>query len=338
MRLRLLVLQPTRFLGNAVISLQTLAALTRAHDVDLVIDDRYASLIHIALESQCRVVYYPRAKIKSRGVLGQLKTFYRLVRRVRANRYDMIIDLDGTSLTSTIIALIRGRHRIGPGFVKHSRFYDQTVPMDQATQHCFDDFARVAESVNADPIPRQYLMLPELPHQELSPTLTSILNRQKPLACLHPSASKSYKEWPATQFASLSDALHERGYQVIILGAGDGERPTIDAIGEHTQHPFIDTHNQLDIIQLAWLIQQCHLYVGNDSGPMHLAAITGTKVVGLFGPTELIRWRPLSETTTILARQNLCDPKCQPEACLGNYRCMSAITLDDVLAAINNER
>ena len=90
MRLRLLVLQPTRFLGNAVISLQTLAALTRAHDVDLVIDDRHASLIHIALESRCRVLSYPRAKIKSRSVLGQLNTFYRLVRRMRANRYDTV--------------------------------------------------------------------------------------------------------------------------------------------------------------------------------------------------------------------------------------------------------
>ncbi|MEM7363128.1 MAG: glycosyltransferase family 9 protein, partial [Pseudomonadota bacterium] len=233
--MRLLVLQPTRFLGNAVISLKTIAALTRAHDVDLIIDDRHASLIHVALGSRCRVITYPRAKIKSRSVLGQLQTFYRLVRRVRANRYDIIVDLDGTSLSGTIVALTRGRHRIGPGFVKRRRFYHQAVAMDQATQHCFDDFARVAETVNGEPVPRQYLMLPELPHPELPPSLRSINNGQKPLACLHPSASKSYKEWPATQFASLSDALHERGYQVIILGAGEGERQTIDAIGEHTR-------------------------------------------------------------------------------------------------------
>ena len=68
--MRLLVLLPTRFLGNFVISLQPIAALVRAHDVDLLIDDRHVSLVRVALGSGFRTITYPRSDLKAQGPMG----------------------------------------------------------------------------------------------------------------------------------------------------------------------------------------------------------------------------------------------------------------------------
>tara|TARA_E500000331_G_scaffold43591_3_gene36157 strand:- start:3898 stop:4914 length:1017 start_codon:yes stop_codon:yes gene_type:complete len=332
--LRLLVLLPTRFLGNFVISLQAIAALVRAHDVDLLIDDRHTSLVRVALGSGFNTIAYPRSELKALGPVGQLRAFTGLVTHLRRERYDAVVDLDGTSLSSNLVALVRARRRTGPDFARHPRFYDERVAMDQATQHCFDDYAKVVEAVTGQQVERQYLKLPDVPAPTMPASIQSIPNEQR-LICLHPSASKSYKEWPASRFAALSEELHARNFHVVLLGAGASERQTISHIREHSNHPLTDTHNQLDISQLTWLIQKSHLYIGNDSGPMHLAASTGTPVIALFGPTELIRWQPLSDTTTVLSHQQLCHRNCQPEACLGSYRCMSAITLEEVLTIVD---
>ena len=302
--------------------------------MDLLIDDRHVSLVRVALGSGFHTITYPRSDLKAQGPMGQLRIFTDLVRQLRRERYDAVVDLDGTSLASNLVALVRATHRIGPGFVKRPRFYDECVDMEQATQHCFDDYAKVVESVTSGPVERQYLRLPDIPPPSLPPSIQSIPDDHR-LVCLHPSASKSYKSWPVSRFAALSKALHERHFHVVLLGAGASERQTIDHIRKHADHPLTDTHDQLDINQLTWLIQRSHLYIGNDSGPMHLAASTGTPVIALFGPTELIRWQPLSDTTTVLSHQQICHRDCQPEACLGSYRCMSAITLEEVLTIVD---
>lgn len=335
--MRLLVLLPTRFLGNFVISLQAIAALIRTHDVDLVIDDRHAPLARLTLGDDFREIRYPRSAIRDQGPLRQLVTFAGVIRNIRTERYDTVVDLDGTSLSSNLVAFSRAGRRLGPGFVKRPRLYDDAIVMDQASQHCFDDFSKVAEALLDTPVPRKYLMLPTLPTPTLTSSLAALVSDQRRLICLHPSASKSYKEWSASMFATLSDTLHERGFHVVFLGAGDTERQKVEQIRAYARHPFTDTVDQLDIIQLAWLIQHSQHYIGNDSGPMHLAATTGTPVVALFGPTELIRWQPLTPTTTVVSHQDICHPDCQPEACQRNYQCMSAITLEEVLAIVDRD-
>jgi heptosyltransferase-3 len=59
------------------------------------------------------------------------------------------------------------------------------------------------------------------------------------------------------------------------------------------------------LTEVAALLARCDLYVGNDSGPSHLAALTGAPTLALFGPTDPRRWRPLGPRVTVLRRQPL---------------------------------
>ncbi|MCB1692448.1 MAG: glycosyltransferase family 9 protein [Pseudomonadales bacterium] len=101
-------------------------------------------------------------------------------------------------------------------------------------------------------------------------------------------------------------------------------------------HPVINACDRLSLTALTGLFQRTHVFIGNDSGPMHLATAAGAPVVALFGPTELTRWQPRASHQVVVKGTDACDPGCRTEACLGNYRCMRSITVDQVETAITS--
>jgi heptosyltransferase-1 len=91
---------------------------------------------------------------------------------------------------------------------------------------------------------------------------------------------------------------------------------------------------QLDLPQMAALLERCTLYVGNDTGPMHLAAAAGTPTVSVFSARDFPeRWRPCGEGHIVLRRDAPCSP-CFKEVCDRDLVCIKAVEESDVLAAV----
>ena len=98
--------------------------------------------------------------------------------------------------------------------------------------------------------------------------------------------------------------------------------------------------------ELAALIQRCHLYIGNDTGPMHIAAAVRTRVIAIFGPTSAIRSGPYGSEHTVIAESiecNPCHPGSNPGGCeRGICRAMVAVSISQVAEAVgrnlSNER
>jgi heptosyltransferase-2 len=81
-------------------------------------------------------------------------------------------------------------------------------------------------------------------------------------------------------------------------------------------------------------MEKCNVVVANDSGPMHLAAASGTKTVGIFGSTNPARTAPLGRNATYITKSLSCAP-CMARVCrLGTYECLKAIKPEDVLKEI----
>ncbi len=128
------------------------------------------------------------------------------------------------------------------------------------------------------------------------------------LVTLHPGASTRLKRWDAERFADLADRLDNRlGVRVVVVG-GKSDSMTVQHMLQVTRTTPIVAVGCLGILQTAAVQERAALHVGNDSGPLHLAAAVGTPTVGLFGPTNVGNFRPIGPGSVALQKPKPCSP------------------------------
>jgi ADP-heptose:LPS heptosyltransferase len=122
-----------------------------------------------------------------------------------------------------------------------------------------------------------------------------------PVIGLGPTANWSEKIWPADRFVALFHKLAERfpGARAAVFGGlGDAERraaqPVLDALP-----CAIDLVGRLALPEVAACLKRCSIFIGNDSGLMHLAAAAGAPTLGLFGPTPAAEYAPSGRCTAV---------------------------------------
>lgn len=142
----------------------------------------------------------------------------------------------------------------------------------------------------------------------------------------------SAKCWPPDRFAELANRLHAEGDVDVILFGTRAEAPVSSAIAAGMHRPPIDLTGKTVINDLPALLSQCHLFIGNDSGAMHVAAAVGLPVVAVFGPTDPFGTAPVTPRCSVVQEKPYCSP-CFLRRCPTDHRCMTRITPDAVEAA-----
>jgi heptosyltransferase-2 len=142
----------------------------------------------------------------------------------------------------------------------------------------------------------------------------------------------SAKCWPPSRFAEVANRLRSESDADVILFGTPGEANVSAAIAAEMRRPPIDLTGKTAIAELPALLSQCHLFIGNDSGAMHVASAVGLPVVAVFGPTDPFGTAPVTPRCTIVQEKPYCSP-CFLRRCPTDHRCMTAITADMVDAA-----
>jgi len=137
------------------------------------------------------------------------------------------------------------------------------------------------------------------------------------------------KRWPSGSFATLSDQLLDEGRQVVMIGSKGEESVTREVTSKMRQQPVVLT-GKTTIDQLTAILGSVDLVVTNDTGPAHIAAALGRPTLVIFGPTNPTTTRPFSAQAEILRHPPDCAP-CMLRDCPIDHRCMTAITVDEVL-------
>ena len=143
----------------------------------------------------------------------------------------------------------------------------------------------------------------------------------------------SAKCWPPQRFAELATRLQSQGDADIILFGTATEAAVSNAIAADMRRRPIDLTGKTLIAELPALLSQCHLFIGNDSGAMHVAAAVGLPVVSVFGPTDPLGTAPVTPRCTIVQEKPYCSP-CFLRRCPTDHRCMTKVTPDMVEAAV----
>lgn len=162
------------------------------------------------------------------------------------------------------------------------------------------------------------------------------VKKDKPLVVVHPGSSNKAKLWPMERYAELVKKIKvETGAAVALIG-GKEERGLVERIIKLSASDALNLAGDLKLGQLAALIKRAGLFIGNDAGPMHMAAALGVRVIAIFGRNipgaGPARWRPWGEGHVVFHQTPGCSP-CGDTACKFDYRCLKNVTADAVYNA-----
>ena len=164
------------------------------------------------------------------------------------------------------------------------------------------------------------------------------IDRHRVLVGVHPGGNWIYKLWGPENFAQIADRLCEKWNAQILLFAGPNERQLQTQVANlmHQQPVCV---KEDDLCQIAGLIAACDFYIGNDTGPMHIAAAVGTPVIAIFGSTNHHRSGPYGEEHIVVQSGvelgcNPCHPGKRPGGCgKGSCAVIEAITVEQAFNA-----
>lgn len=143
----------------------------------------------------------------------------------------------------------------------------------------------------------------------------------------------SAKCWPPERFAQSLDAfVAGRDADVILFGSAS-ESAVSNAIRSAMKAKAIDLVGTTQIAELPALLSRCDIFLGNDSGAMHVAAAAGIPLVAVFGPTDPLGTAPVTLRGVIVQERPYCSP-CFLRRCPTDHRCMTSISPQRVSEAL----
>jgi ADP-heptose:LPS heptosyltransferase len=254
---------------------------------------------------------------------GKVPTAARLFFR----RFDAILNLHGGP-TSLIYACLAWGRRIGVEHYQYSKMYQGLIPSPAPGAHTVKS---TLEIFNWLGVRRE--TPPELRYELHPHDAARVKERMKgrPYVVIHPAALMETKRWEPKRFAEAGREISKLGYTIVVT-CGPGEERVAAEVAKDVPGTTIVLGQKIP--ELAELIREARLYLGNDSGPMHLAAAVGTPAVAIWGSSDSRRWRPWGVAHRVVQNDFECNP-CPGYRCLvaESPLCIESVTVDQVVAA-----
>ncbi len=227
------------------------------------------------------------------------------VRRLREYRADLAIDFQGSFKSGLVMRLSGSTVRVGfaAPFSREFSHVFATVRADlpAGSEHRVLRAIRLAEAAGATPGPAEIDLVLTAAELDVGRQRVSQLAGSQPLVALAPWSSRrqAWKRYPAERWAEVARGVSARGARVAILGGPGEEKETAQLCA--AAGPGVFPSGDLGVRELAAFIAACTLFVGGDTGPMHIAWAVGRPVVAIYGPTDPTLNAPFGVGHTVLA-------------------------------------
>lgn len=291
-----------------------------------VVEGRAAQLLsgHRALDELIEV---PRGWLKSpRAVLD-------LRRKLRRLSFDVAIDLQGLSKSAIAARLSGAPRRVGFDGVdgrEISRWLNNERVAATQT-HVIDRNLELLGRLRISHPPVRFDLTDTPATASAVDKMLQSLRPSGNFAVINPGAGWNSKLWPAPRYGAVARHLgHERGMKSLVVWAGDQERGWAEEIVAGSGGTAV-LAPPTSLPELAALVRRAILFVGSDTGPLHLAAAVGTPCVGMFGPSPGERNGPYGPMHVTLQKVRLNGSSKERRTASGDA--MAAISIDDACAA-----
>lgn len=239
-------------------------------------------------------VWTIRGPSRSRA-LGDLR------RRLRGERFDVVIDLQVYLKASIVTALIDSPRKIGFDR-RRARELNWLVTNERIRphplQHVCEEYLEFADHCQA---PRLYAWPITLSGRDREAQERFCHRRTTPIAALVVGTTRREKEWLPSQWARIANELHfEYGYSVVIVGGRCSSEDTMAGeIVRLATAPVADLRAD-DVGRLVWLLDASSLLIACDTGPYHVGVALGVPSIGLFAATDPGRYGPVGRFRDLL--------------------------------------
>ncbi len=261
-----------------------------------------------------------------------LGNILRFIREVRSTRYDIAIDFQGLLKSGILIGLARAKRKIGFDRTRELSylFLNERLPAYDIEKHALERYLDVARYLGAKDASPTCTLPIEREVSAVRERLKTLNPDGKPLVVMNPVARWETKLWPERSFAELADRIIQDKNAIVIFTGSHDDRPVIDRITSMMSNHAKNLAGETTLKELAAVASLADQFITTDTGPMHLAAAAGAKVLALFGPTAPWRTGPYGKSHTVVRTGIDCSP-CFKRECSQNVKCMSGITVEEVL-------
>jgi predicted lipopolysaccharide heptosyltransferase III len=338
-----------RLIGDVVFTTPAVAAIRRQFP-----DAHISYLVERAAEPVVRHNPHLDEIIVAERPRGWRRLPYdvQLARRLRAARFDLVIDFHGGPRSSLLTRATGAPRRIGYARPGRAWAYTARVPWTRALlppRHSVQNQWDLLTPLGIAPPDRGDTSV-EMGEDAKAAAAVSVRLAQAgvdtgcTLVVLHVSAGNPFRRWPAQHFAEVTAALARAdGSRRIIISSGPSERTAADAIAAAGQKLAGDAASRIircgdfDLSELRAVVARAALYIGGDSGPLHIAATTDVPIVALFGPTlpeRSMPWRGGGARAIGVDGGPLPCRPCHQRRCVpGDFRCLARIAPERVTRA-----
>lgn len=271
----LLIIKPSS-LGDIVHALQvatSLKAQVPGLRISWVVREMFAPIVR-ASEAVDRVYVFERA--------GGAKGFLRLTKEIRKTKFDYVFDMQGLLRTGLMTSRALAGKKVGRSDAREMSgiFYDEKVPLPPGGKksHAIDVLLQFAPVLGAKPELKGSLKFREV--DSLNLRFADGRGGAKPIV-MFPDSRRAEKCWGG--FKQLTEMIVREDKTRKVVWAGS------NYVHDRNAYPaaqFVNLTGNTSLVSLPALIKRADWVISNDSGPMHLAAALGVKVMGIFGPTD----------------------------------------------------
>jgi len=326
-----ILIRTTNWLGDAVLTIPAMGQVRKAFptsEITVVANPAVAEML--SNHPDCdRIIVWDK-KRTHQGATGLLKFSSDL----RQTRYNLSILFQNAIEAAIMVWLARIPKRLGYRTDARGLLLNYGIPIGAAERrlHHVDYYLNMLRQagINLSPNrPRLYCSEVEIQWAQEQ------LSGENWVAVNIGAAYGSAKRWLPERFAEMATRICEELKGRVVLIGSHQEAELGNQISKAIRGPHLNLIGKTSIRQLMALLTQCRLLVTNDSGPMHIAAALDVPILALFGPTDHLTTSPVTDYCRIVRHPVDCAP-CLKRHCPTDHRCMTSISVGDVLEAIGS--
>ena len=268
----------------------------------------------------------------------RLRDFLKLIRLIRKDKYDVVLDFHGGPRASLITLFSKAKLKVGYKIKYKNFIYNIKLPRSPKAGyfHSVENHINLVKALGVDVKSLPPLYLPQARKTEVEKVKKFIeanALRGTKIIAIHISAGNAFRNWGVDNLVKLTNLLAQRAdVKIVLLGTSEDQKAEEEILKKSTAS-LLSLVGRLNLREVKEFISHSSLFVGPDSGPMHIAASTSTPIVALFGPNLPAFNAPWQAKAFVVEKELDCRP-CKQRRCIyEDFRCLRSIEPKEVYQA-----
>lgn len=330
--LRRVLLSRTDRLGDVILSTPVATAIKKKHP---------AAAVYFLARNYTAEILEMHPQVDGILRVDEMNAFGALSRQLQEYSFDAVIALYPRPALAWAFASARIPLRIGTGYRWYSVLFNRRVYQHRkhAARHEAEFNLQLLEPLGINNADVEFRVRRDDEVEEKVAEKLASAGVEKEFVILHAGSGGSARDWPPESFADLAKHLVSGNRHQVVLTGHESEQALTQGIRQMAGEKLIDLTGRLTLKELAAVLRRAALFVGNSTGPLHLARMVGTPVVAFYPPIQACRperWGPYGRRSDVLmSQQEECFRcrKSRERVCA----CMRAISVEQALSKIEEK-